>query len=120
MIETVKGPESATEVLVERMVGGAWAYRITVVNGILRLEMAQNTHDKATRQWMMCAPEGQHVFDALLTGLTKMHKRTCAAERQTVKISRALIRAVNALEDESFKTQVLEGLPGIAEIVRAA
>lgn len=120
MIETPGTPEAATDVLVEWMVGGAWACRITIVNSILRLEMAQNVHCKEARRWIMCKPEGQQAFDALLIGLTQMHKRTRSAESQTVKITRALIRAVNALEDQAFKEQVLEGLPGIAEIVRAA
>ncbi len=122
MIENAGTPEAATEVLVEwgASGGGNVIYRITCVGGILRLEVSANGHGANGRHWLMCVPEGREAFDGLITGLAKMHKRVRGQTDLNAKLARALIRAANALQDPGFKAQILEELPAMAEIVRAA
>lgn len=63
-----------TEVLAEWVENGRTWYRVTRVNGLIRLETAANGSRKEDRDWVMCVPEGREAFDALLVGIAKIDR----------------------------------------------
>lgn len=101
----------STETLAEWLENGATWYRVTRVNGLIRLETARNGSVKADREWVMCVPEGRQAFDALLVGIAKIDRdrnRLLAAAR---RIYAALGHALACIPDRSEADAIRATLP---------